>query len=53
MNGYLVIYWNKDEGVDRLQRCDEVEIWKVIDIAKERGLLISVYRLSECVLDWS
>lgn len=50
---YLVVEYFEDDDKPRLFRVSQVELWKLLDEAKESGRLISVYEIGECVLDWS
>lgn len=55
MNYYLVKDWtNKTEDQEpKLSLLVEPDVWPVIDAAKQDGHKIAVYKVGDCVLDWS
>jgi len=54
-NGYLVKdYTNSyNEGNPKIIIVSEDNVWDVLNDAKENELLITVFRIGDCLLDWS
>ena len=62
MQDYLVKDWTNvkfgpnrrsQDGQPECKVVCEDDIWKVIDSAKENGSKISIYKVGECVVDWT
>ena len=59
MNQYLIKDFSEmkktnDHDDIKYRVVNEDELWSILQDAKDnKNLLISVYRLGECVLDWS
>ena len=53
---YIVIDYTKygyEADKVKIYRVNEKELFEWLDRAKDQELLISVYKLGECILDWS
>jgi hypothetical protein len=52
---YLVKYYDKDkEGLQKLEIASESGMFNLLDAAKrDQNLLICIYEIGKCVIDWS
>jgi len=55
MSEYLIKYWadKNENGEPSLELVHGDGVFDVIDDARENNKKVSIYRLADCVLDWS
>ncbi|NVM22872.1 MAG: hypothetical protein HWN68_13955 [Desulfobacterales bacterium] len=55
MKKYYLIYdyGNKIKNEPQIREVDEDELWKIVQNAVDKLPKIAVYRIGDCIFDWS
>jgi len=52
-HGYMVHLFPSDKGKETIESVTLIELWDILDAARENNTPIIVFKVGDCVLDWS